>query len=328
MKRILFIISFALTQYCMFAQTAIEDINRRLDTRPYFDLGLDYSTEITLPDSIKLKMLSALKRELPKHFADSVFTLPKSVLENITKMAWQKCRKDTVCFEDEYKKMYESTIQGSKNYYYNECYSRSLILACGSWGIKEAVPFLEKELQEKECDYMHIEIEMALAKLNDSIKQVLIDRYTLANVLETSKLDTIDNNAPMYNLEYPWSCYNGLETAVYFKSKEMILNILDLMYIKGIEMGSIGGDEYYVPMVSAFLHGFQCYDYFYSVPNNNVLQKICYDYRSALGSYEDKKPTKKEIKSKEKLLSTEYRTQIRNQIRDWIIENVYFEKLN
>jgi len=326
MKRIYFIVFSSLVSVLsLSAQMTLEEVNRRLDTYPYFDLGLDYKTEIVLPDSVKLKMLSALRRELPQHFADSVFSLPEIVLENIEKTAWQKCKKDTVCFEQEYENMFNTTITSRKKYYYNECYSRSLILASGSWGIKEAIPYLEKELQEKKCEYMHIELEMALAKLNDSIKQVLMDRYTLTNVLESSQLDTIDNNAPIYNLEYPWSYYDGLKTAVYFKSKEMILNILDLIYIKGIEMGSIGGDEYYIPAVSSFLDGFQYSGYFYNVPNHDVLWKICDDYRFALGSYEDKKPTKKEIKRMGKLLSTEYRTQIRNQIRDWIIENVNFE---
>jgi hypothetical protein len=303
----------------------INEVNHRLETRPYFDIYLDYKADIILPDSVQIKMVSALKRILPQHFADSVFTMSEAVLKNIEEYAWRQCRKDTACFEKTYAERYEMNIEFNKKNYANRCYSRSFVLACGSWDIKEAIPYLKKELQDKKCEYMHVEIEMALAKLNDSIKQALIDRYTLANLLESSQLDTIDNNAPIYNLKYTWSHYNGLQTAVYFKSKEMILNILDLIYIKGISMGSIGDDEYYIPAVSDFLNCFQCFGYFHSVPNRNVLWDICDNYRSVLGSYEDKKPTKKEIKRMEKLLSTAYRTKIKEQIRDWIIENVNFE---
>ena len=328
MKHILFIIYFALAQYGAFAQTTIESINHKLDTQPYFDIGLDYNTNIVLPDSVKTKMLKALNRELPKHFADSVFTLQESVLENVTKEAWKKCKTDTICFEKEYEDMSNKTIASRKNSYSNRCLSSNLVLACGSWGIKEAIPYLEKELQNQRCiefKARQIKIEMALAKLNDSIKQVLIDRYTLSNVVENSLFDTINNNTP-YDVNYPWSYYYGIQTAIYLKNQEMILNIVDLMYIRGVDMWSIGNYYYYVPAVSGFLQGFQNCGYFRIFPNREALHKICSDYRNALGKYKDKTPTKEELKRIEHLLSTEYVTKIRNQIREWVIENVNFEE--
>ena len=155
MKRILFILCFALMQYGMFAQTTIKEINHKLDTRPYFDINLDYDVNMLLPDSIKIKMLKALKRGLPQHFADSVFTLSEVVLKNIEKYAWNQCKNDTVCFEKVYAERYAMNVEFEKKNYSNRCLSRSLILACGSWDIKEAIPFLEKELQDKKWGILY-----------------------------------------------------------------------------------------------------------------------------------------------------------------------------
>jgi hypothetical protein len=323
--RIFFIIYFAVIQYGLFAQTTIEEISYRLDSQPYYDIWLDYNRKIIIPDSIKLKMLSALKRELPKHFADSVFELQDVVLENITKSAWQKCENDTVCFDEEYRKAYENTLQSRKKFYYNKCYSNSLILACGSWDIKESIPYLEKELKREYCIKFgdSIYIEMALASLNDSIKQVLIDRYTLSNVLENSQLDTIDNNAPIYKFKYPWSYDVGLKTAIYLKNKDMILNILDLIYIKGIGVFRIGSDDYYNPRVSYFVQGFCEFEDFRNFFNYKEFEQQCMNYVYAIWTLSEKTQlNEKEKKELERLLSTEYRTIIRNQMRDWLIENV------
>jgi hypothetical protein len=327
MKNIYIILScFLINIINLSAQTtAIEDINHRLSTLPYFELGLDYDAKIILPDSIKEKMVKALKRELPKQFVDSVFFFSEQDIEQIKKMAWQRCKNDTVCFKEEYEYISNSMIEYSKENYYNRCFSRSLILACGNWKITEAMPYLEKELRNITCKYLLLDIKLALAKLNDSIKQSLMEKYTLSYMLKNSQLDTINDNALIYELEWPWYTSEGMETAMYLKNKEMLLNILDLIYIKGISVFSIGLDDFYSPYVSFFVDEYSDYNYFHNFPNYNVLKKICNDYCSAIWNLSDKKLNKKEKKELEKLLSTEYRKKIKEQLQDWIIENVNFE---
>jgi hypothetical protein len=103
MKKYLFTVFVFLSATSLFAQMTVEEINHRLDTRPYFELGFEYDeTCPILPDSIKVKMINALDRVLPEPYADSVFTLSKSILKNIEKYAWEQCKKDTACFEKTY----------------------------------------------------------------------------------------------------------------------------------------------------------------------------------------------------------------------------------
>jgi hypothetical protein len=164
---------------------------------------------------------------------------------------------------------------------------------------------------------------MALAKLgNDSIRQILIEKYTLPYILKITNLDTI-NDYTLYMEDK--NCVDifseGLQIAMYLKSKEMIVNLTDLIYIRGRDDMNISESF----TVSWFINSFDDYNYFHTFQNFDVLRKICYDYASAIWRLDNKKLNKKEKKELEKLLSTEYRTKIRNQLRDWINENVNFE---
>ena len=330
MKRIF--ISLCFVVICIvnsFAQMSIEEINRRLDTRPYFNLGLDHRANVVLPDSVKAKMISALRRELPQHFADSVFTLPQNVIESIERFAWSECKNDTVCFEKVFAERYAMRVQDRKDHYHNQCYAISLVLASGSWGIKEAVPYLKKELQNPRCRnrQRHISIEMALAKLCDSVKQVLLERYTLSYLLQVTSLDTINDRVRIeYDaLRTAWTLEEGIQTAMYLQSKEMLLNILDLIYIRGLSGFCISGSCTYFPAVSLFILDFNRYFFSRRFPNFEKLDKICEEYRFSIWQLSNRRLNRREQRELDRLLSTEYRTMIKNQIRDWIIENVNFE---
>jgi hypothetical protein len=323
------------------AQTSIEEVNSSLDTHPYFSIRLGYESDIVLPDSTKTKIIKALNRELPQHFADSVFTLSEVVLKNIEEYAWQECKTDTVCFEKTYAERCAVNIEFEKRNYSDRCYNINLILACGNWNVKEAIPYLEKELQDPKCKYLQVEIEMALAKLNDSIKQLLIEKYTLPYVMQTTQLDTINDEYPYYESFYrvpiptdttsrfPYDFISdnyktidilreGIMVAKYLKNRETILNLLDLIYIRGRDDDNIGISY----TVSYFISDFD--DNFRGFPNYNELKEICYDYASAIWRLDHKKRNKKEQKELKMLLSTEYRRKIKSQIREWIIENVSF----
>ncbi len=310
------------------AQMTIEEINHRLDTRPYFELGLEYDSISTIPDSVKIKILNALQRVLPQQYADRVFTLPEEGLKNLKESVWKECGDDTICFEKKYAERYNMNIQSSKKYYDSQCYSLSLVLACGAWNITEAIPYLKKELQNPKCESRarHLKIGMALAKLDDSVKQILMDRYTLSYLIENTPLDTVDNDAVLPKFtDKEWPVTEGMETAMYLKSKEMLVNTLDYIYIKGISGFCIGRDCYKLPEVSFVVEKFGYFPYFKNLPNYDVLLKICEDYKFAILYLYDEKRNRKQQRELDNLLSTEYRTKIRNQIRDWIIENVNFE---
>jgi hypothetical protein len=331
MKKQIFF-SIGLTVLCITtlnAQMTVENVNHLLDKHPYFNLALEYDSNITLPDSIQIKMINSLKRVLPQQYADSVFSLSETVLKNIEEYALRECKNDTVCFEKIYAERYDMNIQNKKVYYYNQCYSRSLILACGNWNVQEAISYLKEELENEKCENRRITIEMVLAKLDDYYKQILMERYTLSHVLKNSQLDTINDKDRIYehNSDDLWKVSEGIEVAIYLKSKEMLLNILDLIYIRGISQFCIGHDCSDIPYVSLFVDYFHFnnYNVFHKYPNYEKFHNICDSYGSTVWRLYDRRRNRMEQKKLDILLSTEYRTKIKEQLREWIIENVNFE---
>jgi hypothetical protein len=300
------------------AQMTVEEVNYQLDTRPYFKLffGLGYKSNIVLPNSTKIMIMRALNRVLPQHFADSVFALPEVVLKNIEEYAWQQCKKDTACFEKTYAERYAMNIQNRKNYYYNECYNRSLILACGNWNVKEAIPYLEKELQDTKCDYLYPEIEMTLAKLgNDSIYKRIKESRTFAFLISHTPLDTIDNKAIYESINdvFPYKVTDFL--ANYLKDKDFLYDILDLLYFKG-QVPFVGLD--YISIEPSLLMDFSTF-LFRENPNIGGWEQICRKY---FNIYVDAEKNKKLYKH----VSTHaYKQKMIEELRKWIDENVNFE---
>jgi hypothetical protein len=305
----------------------IVKINHLLDTKTYYDITLDYETEINLPDSITQKFLSTLTGKVPQILADSILYISKQSKKQLWEYCLDKCKGDTVCTKEMYNKIYQQRYDDryKKLYDYYKV-NKTVVLAAGSWDIKKAIPVLEKAIGDTKYDQPSV--LMALAKLgNDSTKQVLMEKYTLGYLLQNTQLDTIYDTAELtYEIwKQAWSTREGIETAIYLKSKEMLLNILDLVYIRGKSRLCIGSDCSDFPNVSVFVNGFCDYTYFHKFPNYYVMRKIRDDYRNTIWRLSERKLNKKEKKELGKLLSTEYRTKIRNQLRDWINENVNFE---
>jgi len=314
-------------------QEQIEQINRTLDSVPYFEIrDLDYSVQYNLPDSTKAKIVKALNRELSKSFWDEILTYPDDMIERIKDYAWRQCKNDTTCFEKVYAERYAINVESDKRNFSNRCISSNLILACGSWEITEAIPYLEKELKNEKCTQFGKKeiIEMTLAKLGvDSVKQVLLERYTLPHFLSApivlydtvtmkNPVDTInDNNNDSYGLTIDL-LQEGLRVAMYLENKEIILNLLDLLYVRGRHNNGVSIEPIVVSVVRCFKEDFRKF------PNYEILDKI-YNNASDIRRLDNRKLNKKEQQELERLLSTEYRTKIKEQLREWVIENVNFE---
>jgi hypothetical protein len=309
----------------LLAQLTIEQINHRLDTRPYFNLGFDYSISVTIPDSVQEKFANALNRIIPESVLDSMLSLTSQQVEQIKRNVSRECRGDSTCIEIQYKKYIEDYRERHKTMYNRGIMPTRMILAAGNWQIKKAIPILKNAIGDDKYDQPSV--FMALAKLgDDSIKQVLLERYSLSYILRTTPMDTIDNNVhiSLDILEEIWTIDEVVKIAMYLKDKEILLYMLDLMYIKGISQLCIGHHCEDVPYISLFLFdlGFNDLRWF---PNFNKLREITFDYRYDIRQLYDKQRNRREQRELNYLLSTEYRTMIKNQLRDWIIENVNFE---
>jgi hypothetical protein len=306
------------------AQMTIEEINHRLDTRPYFALGLESDTHPVLPDSVQQKFVNALSREIPENVLDSLVALTPEQQESLIKQIQrQDCKDDSICMQQKYKETLERRKEDIKRMYSKGIMPTKMILRAGNWQIKKSIPVLERAIGDEKYD--QISVLMALAKLgNDSIKQSLIERYTLQYILKTTELDTVNNNFLYINTEKGnWQTidllYEAYGVAIYLKNKEILLNILDLIYIKGRDDSNIS-----VSYTVSFLIS-DLYNCFNNYTNSDVLYKICRNYVSSIWNLECKKRNKKEQQQLQILLSTGYRAKIKMQLKDWIIENVNFE---
>jgi hypothetical protein len=294
----------------------VEEINHRLDTRPYFELGLKYDSAIILPDSIKVKMINALDRVLPEPYADSVFTLSKSMLENIEKYAWKQCKKDTVCFEKTYAERYAINIQNRKDYYNNQCYSVSLILACGHWNIVEAIPYLEREYNDNQCMPWQESTKAALAKLGvDSIYQQIKESRTLSYLLSNTELDTVNNEVRYVGIEdvYPYRINDFL--AYYLEDKTFLFDMLDLLYLKG-QVPFTGLS--YTGIEISLLMDFSTY-LFRNHPHIANWKKLCRKYLYTYIAAEKDKELYKQVSTHS------YKQKMIAELRTWIDENISFE---
>ena len=320
MKRTCFFILISLFgAISLFAQMTVEEINHRLDTRPYFRLDFDYRANIILPDSVQIKFARALNREIPEAVFDSLLALTPYQIEQIKQIISQRCGGDTLCIEEQFQAHIKDRKEGHRVMHATGIMPTRMILAAGSWQVKKAIPILENAVGDAQYD--QIAVLMALAKLgNDSIRQVLVNRYTLSYILQTTPLDTIDDNY-FYGDCFIITLFDeGMKVAMYLRNKDIILNLLDLIYIRGTCDWGIG-----VPYtVTALLRNLR-FPHFIDNPNIQTLSEIINDYVRPIRGLQDRNLTRREQRELDRLLSTEYRTRVKNQIRDWIIENVNFD---
>jgi hypothetical protein len=321
MKYLFLAIFICISLFNLNAQMSIEEINHRLDTRPYFSLGLDYNMTIFLPDSIQEKYAKALNREIPENVLDSLSVLSYQYKEQELRKFKRECKEDSLCIQNKYNELIKKEKENTRKQYANDIMPNILILTAANWQVKKAIPVLKKAIGDSKYDQPSV--LMALAKLgNDSAKQILIKRYTLPYILQTTSLDTInDYNLNLEDKNCVNILYEGMGVAMYLKNKEILLNLTDLIYIRGRDDMNIAESF----TVSWFISDFDNYNYFHTFPNFNILRQVCYNYASAIWDLDNRKLNKKQKKELERLLSTEYRTKIRNQLREWIIKNVNFE---
>ena len=329
MKKLIFI-AFLLISFNIFCQTnEIERINHLLETQTFFNIRLDYQANLTLPDSVKELFLIALRGEVPQRLADSILFISERDKGHIWEFSKNRCRGDSICIAETYERLIQEELDRRQNRLFNRYQvNRTVVLAAGGWNVKEAIPILEEAIGSGKYD--QLAVQMALARLgNDSIKQVLLERHTLSYILQTTSLDTINDNARIEDgaLRDVWRLDEGIQTAVYLQSQEMLLNILDLIYIRGLAGFCVGSICSYSPYVARFVFNFVGSFHFSSFPNIRELRnKECIaNYSFDIWYLHGKRRNRREQRELDRLLSTEYRTMIKNQIRDWIIENVNFE---
>ena len=328
-KIVISMFSILLSIGTLTAQLTVEELNHLLDTQPFFGFRIDYNANLTLPDSVKQKFLTALSGRLTPHLQDSLFTFPPDEQERLLALAKERCDDDDyACVEKTFQEIIADVTERNNRFFANRPVSGQLVLAAGSWNVREAIPILENAIENER--YGQRVIRMALARLgNDSIKQVLIERYTLSYVLKTTELDTInDNNSFRKNNFTDRFLDEGMHTAMYLRNRDIMLNLLDLIYIRGRD--EVQGFGTPPRIIEMFLWNLSMSHHFFHFQNREVLWEIVDNYANAIRELDRqqrnrRRPNRQDQMELDRLLSTEKRTEVKNQIRDWIIENVNFE---
>jgi hypothetical protein len=323
MKTKVLLFAFLMLSNFAFAQISeITKINSLLDTETYYEIRLNYDITVVLSDSVRQKFLATLRGEVPQHLADSILYIYQQEKDELWDFCKNRCRGDSICAEE----MFNNLLQDRYNHKRRRLYdsyqiNRTVILAAGSWNIREAIPILENAIGNER--YGQRSILMALTKLgNDSIKQSLIERYTLSYILQTTELDTINDNHFYGQNNLTSRLFDeGMQVAMYLKNKDIILNLLDLIYIRGRD--DVQGFETPLYTVVWFVWNLSSF-HFHNFPNYEILYEISDDYIFAIRNLERRRRNRNEDRELERLLSTEHRTKVKNQIQDWIIENVNF----
>ena len=323
MKKILiFMFGIFLFVGTLSAQLTVEELNHLLDTQPFFGFMVDYNANLALPDSVKQKFLITLSGRLTPHLQDSLFTIPPDERERLLALAKERCDDDYACVEKTLQEMIADITERNNHFFSTQPISNHLVLAAGSWNIREAIPILENAIGNER--YGQRSIQMALAKFgNDSIKQALIERYTLSYVLKTTELDTINDNRSFQKNNFIGRFFNeGMQVAMNLRNKDIMLNLLDLIYIRGRD--NVQGFDTPPYIIMWFLWNLKFSD-FSHFPNREELWEIADSVIFAILDLDSRRLNRAEQRELERLLSTEHRTKVKNQIRDWIIENVSFE---
>jgi len=320
MKRIyLFIIALVLNAINLLAQMSIEEIDYQLETRPYFELEFDYNVNFTLPDKIQEKFSKALNREIPERVLDSILAFSSQQKERILQTFIKKCEEDSTCIQEQYQEYVKEYRDRHTKMFAMDIMPTKIILASGNWQVKKAIPILKKAIGNDKYD--QTSVLMALAKLgDDSINQMLFEKYTLRQIIQTTELDTINDNYFYGSGSLATNLFSeGINVAMYLENKDMILNLLDLIYIKGRNDMNIGISY----TVAWFINHLSIF-HFQNYPNVEVLNTICDEYLYAIWDLEKRKRTQKEQNELDNLLSKKYRTKIKEQLQKWVTENVNF----
>ncbi len=324
MKRIILLLICCVWFYApMSAQKTVEELSHKLNTNPYNRIWIDYTTKLLLPDSVKQTFLTALSGRLTPHLQDSLMKLEPWQEAAFLEQSQRECKGDSLCVVTTYQKIVAEALKNNVKYYAKEGISRDLVLAAGSWNIREAIPILENALDNER--YGQQSVKMALAKMgNNDYRQELIDKYTLSYILAHTPLDTVNYQARYTEdmLGNGWSATEGLKVAMYLENKEIILNVLDLMFIKGDIRQNIGDEFFFVPVSYYILESFFRYfnwSLFYS--NSDILYDYSDEFREEIRVLQNKSYNRKKKKAIMDQLSVKYHTKLRN----WVIENVNFE---
>lgn len=293
----------------------IKAINYLLDSVSYDKLTkFDIETPINLPDSTKVKVIAVLNGYIPPQEVKIVTSVSNTVMKIIDKDCRSICGNDSLCYIETKDSIINKMTDRSLYILRNKLFTENFILAVGFWDVKDAEAILLKNINNPR--YPKEETLLALAKLgNDSIKQIIMNKYTLQYIIDNTELKT---NDPELIYHQSLDIINDFFSAgMYLKNKQILFNMVDLLDIQGKTYFY----EELVPielMMTMWLSNrFIKNEYI----ENGTFEKLELITDSFFNQIDNNYKSAKI----ETILSHENKTIVKNKIKDWINKNVEFE---
>lgn len=295
---------------CVNAQhKEIHQINTELDNEPYYNISINYSLDIQVPDSTKNKVLSSLKGIIPLKVIDSIYALsPKLKKVDIERCKVLYTSGDNKCL-DSLKQVYVHDLTKE------ERLSKSLILAVGSWGIKNAIPILQRGINSNK--YPQLETEMALAKLSvEPYRKKLKEECSLSYVQTHTRL-SFNNSNNVYKGEESYLTINLLQrfysVGMYLDEISILINMVDLLDIRGREY--FQSEEYIACQIIVLM---EMQSLFKKNMNYSQWSNLTNRYFTELATSSPQEFEKK--------ISSPYQENMKKELKYWITENVKFKQ--
>jgi hypothetical protein len=304
-------------------------VNAILDSVAFYDIKLDYNKQLSLPDSVKAKMLLALGKQLPKKFIYDMkkrFEKDQDLVNYYKKLAKKIKQRDTL---RDFKTIYDSLvlvrIKKNENYILvNNCIPSSLVLACGSWGVAEALPLLRHYLDDSTTCVSHYFILAAMARLGDNWAfDELLRRSHLNYWVEKHVVDTVSWNIKYEDLSKVLQLLRDINSMSYYlKSKELLLCAPDFLKVKGRVLLQFSGLEpSYSLAITQLCVELNCFQ-FKDKKSWDLILGPYWKNISKIGFNETSKMEKQKIWNE--FLSDSYIKKITDELKEWIKVNVEF----
>jgi hypothetical protein len=304
-------------------------INAQLDSIAYYDLDFNYNKSVILPDSIKDKMAKALGRQLPLQL---IKTMKKEIESDITLLEYYHNKANKIKQHDTLRDLntiYDSLIQiriskTKSHLITHNCIPNSLVLACGNWGVTQALPLLRKYLSDSTICVSHYHILAAMAKLGDKwAYKELLKRSNIEHLVKLRLVDTLNWNSKYEDFSKILQLLTDInDMAYYLKSKELLLCTPDFLKIKGRNLVQFSNDQFYRLTIISI-----CTELNSFFLNKEKLEwnTIIETYRTEIWKVEFSE-TKESVKHQvwNDSLSDTYIQKVIDDLKEWIQVNVEF----
>lgn len=296
----------------------IKLINYYLDSVSYDKLTkFDIETPVNLPDSTKVKVVAVLNGYIPPQEIKKVTSVSNTVMKIIDKDCRSICGNDSSCFAEAKDSILNKMTNRALDILNSKLFPENFILAIGFWNVKEAEPILLKNIYNPR--YPKEETLLALSKLgNDSIKKIIMNKYTLQYV--TNKTELKINDPELIYQQTPDVVNDFFKTGMYLKNKQILFNMVDLLDVQG--KAYFFEELVPIELIITMWLG-KCFikkEYL----ENGTFEQLELITDSFFNQIDNNYKSKKI----ENILSPENKALVKNQIKEWINKNVEFEYPN